>query len=372
MTAKVIFLTTTGAGTWTVPADWNNANNSIELIGGGAGGTGGNGGRYGGGGGAYAGLYNFSLTPGATVYLYVGAGGIGTTTNVYSQGEDTWFNKTINAAPSFFVDGALAKAGRSFGAPSYTTSVGNAIREGGTSAIGASAYGNGGGGAAGQFGYGQPGGVGTNGGGGGGGSNGLATAGLSGSGSSGGAGGAGYNGTAVYPGGLGGTNVDPPGNGLNGSGGGGAYTFGSAGQGGNGGGWVSTLGAIAGGGGGGGGNFNTTSPGGNGGLYGGGGGGANRTGVAGGNGAQGIIVITYDPDITVSLNGASATANINNVNVIGGVNVTVSETLAIGQLGNIAFNVDLNISGFEMNGFINSVGPVIWTKVITSGNGSLY
>src|SRR5450830_633228 len=29
------FITTTGAGTFTVPSDWNNANNTIEVIGGG-------------------------------------------------------------------------------------------------------------------------------------------------------------------------------------------------------------------------------------------------------------------------------------------------------------------------------------------------
>ena len=52
-TTKVIFLTTTGAGTWTVPADWNSSNNTIECIGGGGGGGSGNtaGGGGGGGGG---------------------------------------------------------------------------------------------------------------------------------------------------------------------------------------------------------------------------------------------------------------------------------------------------------------------------------
>ena len=36
---NIIFLTTTGAGTWTVPADWNSSNNRIECIGGGGSGN---------------------------------------------------------------------------------------------------------------------------------------------------------------------------------------------------------------------------------------------------------------------------------------------------------------------------------------------
>lgn len=36
ITAKVIFLTTTGTGTWTVPSDWNESANTIEAIGAGA------------------------------------------------------------------------------------------------------------------------------------------------------------------------------------------------------------------------------------------------------------------------------------------------------------------------------------------------
>ena len=37
-TLKTIYLTSTGAGTWTVPSDWNSSNNTIELIGAGGGG----------------------------------------------------------------------------------------------------------------------------------------------------------------------------------------------------------------------------------------------------------------------------------------------------------------------------------------------
>src|SRR5262249_43912750 len=83
---KVIFLTTTGAGTWTVPADWNSANNTIEVIGGG-GGQGAISGSYssGGGGGAYSQISNLTLTSGASVNFTVGAGG---TSNFGSAGGD--------------------------------------------------------------------------------------------------------------------------------------------------------------------------------------------------------------------------------------------------------------------------------------------
>jgi hypothetical protein len=41
MATTRIYLTTTGAGTWTVPADFNPFSNTIECIGGGGGGAGG-------------------------------------------------------------------------------------------------------------------------------------------------------------------------------------------------------------------------------------------------------------------------------------------------------------------------------------------
>src|ERR1035441_4898051 len=55
---------------WTVPSDWNSANNSIETIG--AGGLGGKDGRGGGGGGAYSKITNLSLTPGNSVTYQTG------------------------------------------------------------------------------------------------------------------------------------------------------------------------------------------------------------------------------------------------------------------------------------------------------------
>ena len=69
MATVVILLDTAGGGTWTVPLDWNNANNFIECIGGG--GTGVTKGQ-GGAGGSYAKISNITLTPGATTYIQVG------------------------------------------------------------------------------------------------------------------------------------------------------------------------------------------------------------------------------------------------------------------------------------------------------------
>ena len=82
---QTIYLT---SGTsWAVPADWNNASNKIEVIGGGGGGNGGggtgNGG--GGGGGGYSAITNLTLTPGSTVSYNVGLGGA-------AAGGNTWFN----------------------------------------------------------------------------------------------------------------------------------------------------------------------------------------------------------------------------------------------------------------------------------------
>src|SRR3989344_3913945 len=100
--ATVIYCTsssvcTSGWGSsnhWTVPADWNSANNTIEVIGGGGGGgrgfnlqKGGNGG----GGGGYAIATNVTLTPGASIEYAVGAAGAGGTSGVAAtDGGDTW------------------------------------------------------------------------------------------------------------------------------------------------------------------------------------------------------------------------------------------------------------------------------------------
>ena len=70
MATNVIILT---SGTsWTVPADWNNANNTIEVIGGGGGGSSSAAGSQGaGGGGAYTKLTNFTLTPSSLSLIHI-------------------------------------------------------------------------------------------------------------------------------------------------------------------------------------------------------------------------------------------------------------------------------------------------------------
>ena len=71
-TTVQIFLTS--GTTWTVPTDWNNANNSIEVIGGGGGGTQSSGA---GGGGGYSKVVNITLPLGASVTYAAGGSGAG-------------------------------------------------------------------------------------------------------------------------------------------------------------------------------------------------------------------------------------------------------------------------------------------------------
>ncbi|MCX6224754.1 MAG: hypothetical protein NTV01_08400 [Bacteroidia bacterium] len=313
-----IFVTSTAATTWTVPAGWNSASNTIEVIGGA--GSGGDpvsgGGSGGGGGGAYSKIINLVLTSNATVTIQVGLGGAAPGNGVAGKaGRDTFFNRTSGSATSCTAGtmSICAKGGNG------GTIVGTAgtIAAGGaggttTSSIGSTTYagGNGGaghatadsGGAGG--GAGAPGGAGkiggnsydgdpltTDGAGGGGGAGGASsTAGVVTAGGTGGAGGKGPTNQAGGTGGSGGNGGD----GSNGSGGGGSDNSAGANPNGGGGGagqeWQSSGPYYgAGGGAGGGSNSNT---GGNGGLYGGGGGGGE---TAGGTGGQGIIVITYTP-----------------------------------------------------------------------------
>lgn len=305
---STIYITTTGASTWYVPADWDPTRNSIEVIG--AGGGGGNAASGsvggGGGGGAYAAIYNWaSSTPGTKITVFVGLGGTGT-------GPDTGFNDVDGAGttcdPVAATGQSVCAKGGIVGPTGTATTTGGA---GGTASssigyvtfrggTGGEGNGNicdcsgGGGGAAGRNGVGWNGGnsamtwLTTDGGGGGGGADaGSGSAGVAGS-TIGGNGGIGPTGTAGGTGGTGALGTS----GSNGSGGGGSdgTIAGTTGSGGAGIEWDSTHGS--GGGAGGTGNNNSTSAGGNGGLYGGGGGGSEGTG---GSGASGIIVIKYQP-----------------------------------------------------------------------------
>ncbi len=251
---------TVGSGTWTVPTDWNNMNNSIECLGAGAGGTGArtdnNVGGSGGGGGAYAKSVNLNLTPGASVSYTVGAGSVagtaavGDTSNA-AAGGDTWFNSASFPATgdACGARGASAHVGKAAGtagqaASSYSTGPGAVTRSGGDGGSGGGAgvaAGGGGGGAAGP--------------------NGDGGSGAAASDATPGNGGTGDSGTT--PSGANGTEWDA----AHGSGGGG--------------------------------NGGAQAVGGNGGMFGagGGGGGYVSAGVGrdGGKGADGLIVITYTP-----------------------------------------------------------------------------
>ncbi len=295
---------------WPVPLDWNDVDNTIETLGGGAngengtdglggGGLSGRGGR-GGGAGAYSAETNVALSDPTAPYT------VGNTSG------DTWFNGTSLTVASVSAEGgALIVGGNALNGIGTTKfSGGNGGGNGGTSPEGGGG-GGGGGGSAGPDGAGRNGGAGATGsndgggGGGGGGANGgSSSAGANGVGDSGGAGGNGPNGTGAGSAGGGG--------GLDGGGGGGRnenqdVSPGAAAGGAGGVNITWTPNGVGGGAGGGGGGAGliTDFPGtrgGPGGVYGGGGAGggggariSEGQGGAAGAGSQGIIVITYAP-----------------------------------------------------------------------------
>ena len=172
MAIKTVFITTTGTGTYTIPADFVSLV-SIEAIG--AGGTGnlgyngaGSWAGQGGGGGAYAKSTTASgLTANSTTYYRVGTGGGTLGVNGTAR---TWFNTASNAEPSSASTGVLADGGTSGiqavsnTAPggNSTSCVGTVAYSGGTGSPGISSarQGGSGGGAAGPGGAGGPAGAG--------------------------------------------------------------------------------------------------------------------------------------------------------------------------------------------------------------------
>ena len=291
-----MFITTTGAGTFTVPSNWNSSNNYIEAIGGGGGGCG-NPNACGGGGGEYRAISNFSASPGANISVVVGAGGAGIAAGINPGGYGA--SSTFNGTSLVAGGGYGGVNGGTLGGQGGHGGTGAAANfNGGDGGEGPNTGGGGGGGAGGPLGAGGNGGDGDNGGGGcfcgggGGGNGGGASASDVGSGASVGTDG-GNNASAAG----GGAHGAPPTGGSNGGGGGGADsgTY-NGGAGGNGTEWGS-VGSGGGGGGGSGGGSTQAGTGGNGGQYGGGGGGEadQAFGGKGGDGADGIIVITYTP-----------------------------------------------------------------------------
>jgi hypothetical protein len=290
----------TSGTSWSVPANWNSANNYVEIIGAGGNGAGGTAtqGGGGGGGGAYAHKLNVTLTPSGSAAYSIAAGG---------SAADTYFNGANLAASSVGSKAGTNASGTTNGTGgSGASSVGDVKFSGGNggSSI-ASGGGGGGGGSGGPLGAGANGGASqaasTGGNGGGGANNGVAGVNN-------------VSGEISSTGGKGGTPNSTAGtcaattsvayNGytgtLGGGGGGGSDSIGGAG----GAGAASTeFDATHGAGGGGGGAgaipISSGSAGGAGGAYGGGGGGGGDNGgggsSAGGAGAGGIIVIWYLP-----------------------------------------------------------------------------
>jgi hypothetical protein len=254
-TSVTTYLTSTTTNSWTVPADWNSANNSVEVIGGG--GAGGNGVSTsegsGGGGGAYSKSTNIALTPGASVSYSIGSAGfqVGGPCCIAQQGGDSWFNATSFAACTLNTACASAKGGgagsNATGGIGGTTAGVGVVKYSGGSAVNKSGNnGSGGGGAGGRNGNGNPSTV-----------------------QNGGAGDAGL-------GGAGGVSANPANPGSSGT----EYdsTHGSGGGG------SAPVGVI-------------TGVGGNGGNYGAGGGGGGSSSGQGGKGMSGLIVITYTPAV---------------------------------------------------------------------------
>jgi hypothetical protein len=286
MTVAVVF-TATGAGSWTVPPGVLSI--QAEAIGCSATSGGGSGSSGGNGGGAYAITNALAVTPGQTVYYYVGNNG---------DILPTWLNISTNAAPTSSVNGVSADYGRVAGSGTpgpgglASSCIGNTKFSGGTGGASAGAgyiYGGGGGGSAGPDGAGQTGGGDDNtlSGGGGGGSDGLSsTPGQVGQPAAGGYGGQGPAGSGS---GAGATASVAAVAGTDGGGGGGAFHLTNT-TGANGGThtitpWGSGFGPGGGGGGG------VNAAGGSGGTYGGGPGASQSTIL----GSQGILVVTYTP-----------------------------------------------------------------------------
>lgn len=212
-----------------VPSNWNNNNNTIEGIGGGGSGKGKNGGT----GGAYSKLVNFVATPGASIPVVIGQGGLGTTGNG-NPGTDTTFN--VNALIAKGGNPGLTAGGAIGGQASAGT--GSVKFNGGNAPVPTAVYGaQGAGGAAspvGPGGNGAQGGSSPSGGGGGGGA---------------GGGGDGQQPNSVGPGGLGGVGVKGGPGGIGGIGSANTTNFTSGTQGQIGTDWDLTHGAGGGGGG---------------------------------------------------------------------------------------------------------------------------
>ncbi len=157
------------SGTWTCPDDITSV--QVECWGGGGAGgsasrntqTSGNAMAGGGAGGAYAKMNAYSVTPGNTYYINVGAGGVSSGGDLVAiPGGDSWIN-VVNSPPtdiiakgggggvSVFLQNTTRRFGAGGTAAAASSSAGNVINTGGDGATSTSTtYGGGGGGSGGS------------------------------------------------------------------------------------------------------------------------------------------------------------------------------------------------------------------------------
>lgn len=121
----------TSGTTWTVPANWNPANNTIEAIGGGVNGADDNST----GGGGYSEISNLALTSGSTVTNAVGAGGSGAGAPS-GNGGATYFNGTSCSTASVCAAGGQNSASGSGKGGQASAGVGTVKYLGGNGAPG--------------------------------------------------------------------------------------------------------------------------------------------------------------------------------------------------------------------------------------------
>ena len=336
----------TSGTSWSVPTDWNNSSNTIEVIGGGGGAAGsGNGsGAGGGGGGAYSAITNVSLAPGATLSYAIGVGGGGGSGfpgpgNDGTGGGDTFFcNASSNCSA---ITGTAVVVGAKGGGAG--TSASNATGGSGgaaASGVGSVKYsgGNGTGGTS----------VG-----GGGGAAGPSGAGNAASSSSGGAGDSGAGGAGGA--GISSSSVVPANDGTDGT------EYGAYGSGGGGGGNKKTSCTSG---------DSYTVNGGKGGGAGGGGGGSATAGAgctnhgSGGSGSNGLIKITYTPAAT-NLIGIGTTAP----HYLLHVNGTVYAAGAAGALSDIRHKKNVTTLADGMLGVVSKLRPVSFEWRTPKDNG---
>jgi hypothetical protein len=367
--SKVFNLLTSGTS-WTVPANWNNADNAIHIFGGGGGGSGciwvattSFSGGAGGGGGGYRTLTNQTYSGSVTYAIgaagAAGASGTSGTSTGGTGGTTTW--DTTNTATGG-TGGVTTATTSTAGIGGTGTSTGGTGGVGGVTISGTNTGigGGGGAGAAGVNGVGANGGDGFNStteanvAGGGGGGNGGGTAGGNGVSNTGGNGG---NNSLGSGGGTGATGTSAfASSGIHGGGGGGANGNLLAGAG-TGGAGIDILNVIGSGGGGGGGAGSLNRNPATGGLYGGGGGGGGSSPsgsrLNGAAGRQGAIVIVWTPTGGGTLFGS---ASIN-----GTATVTGLGDYTASGLGSISASATVSSSSsltFSVSGAINGTATV--------------